>query len=137
MTARHYSNSQNLVISLEYSRFLAKNIINFVSLPWKLHNQKCHNVGMFKIPLDSSKWPPISKPISVSMPLSQEICRGKGQLISKADWHSIDSPKNRTDEFDLFAFLLFRANKQIKFIRLFFGRIYSAPICFSVLSDLQ
>ena len=44
MTARHYSKSQNLVISFEYSWFLAKNLFNFVSLPWKLHNRKCHNV---------------------------------------------------------------------------------------------
>ena len=42
LTARHYSNSQNLVISFEYSWFLAKNLSNFVSLPWKLHNRKCH-----------------------------------------------------------------------------------------------
>ena len=44
MTARHYSNSQNLIISFEYSWFLAKNLSSFVSLPWKLHNRKCHNV---------------------------------------------------------------------------------------------
>ena len=42
MTARHYSNSQNLVISFEYSWFLAKNLSNFVTLAWKLHNRKCH-----------------------------------------------------------------------------------------------
>ena len=35
----------------------------------------------------------------------------KGQLISKADWRTIDSPKKRTDEFVLFAFSLFTANK--------------------------
>ena len=35
----------------------------------------------------------------------------KGQLISKADWRAIDSPNKRTDEFVLFAFLLFTANK--------------------------
>ena len=27
-------------------------------------------------------------------------------LVSKADWRAIDSPKKRTDEFVLFAFLL-------------------------------
>ena len=37
--------------------------------------------------------------------------RTKGQLISKADWRAIDSPKKQTDEFILFAFLLFTANK--------------------------
>ena len=35
----------------------------------------------------------------------------KGQLIAKADWRAIDSPKKWLDEFVLFAFLLFPANK--------------------------
>ena len=35
----------------------------------------------------------------------------KGQIISKADWRAIDSPKERMDEFVQFAFLLFAANK--------------------------
>ena len=35
----------------------------------------------------------------------------KGQLISKADWRAIDSPKKWTDEFVLFAFLLFTAKE--------------------------
>ena len=35
----------------------------------------------------------------------------KGRLISKADWRAIDSPKKQTDQFVLFAFLLFTANK--------------------------
>ena len=43
LKAPHYSNFQNLVISFEYSWFLAKNLSNFVSLPWKLHNRECHN----------------------------------------------------------------------------------------------
>jgi hypothetical protein len=54
----------------------------------------------------------------------------KGQLISKADWRARESPQKRTDEFLLFAFWLF--DKQIKF----FWRIYGAPICFSIFSDL-
>ena len=35
----------------------------------------------------------------------------KGQIISKAIYGLLTSPKKRTDEFDLFAFLLFTANK--------------------------
>ena len=35
----------------------------------------------------------------------------KGQSISKADRRAINSPKQRMDEFVLFAFLLFAANK--------------------------
>ena len=50
LTACHYSNSQNLVISFEYSWFLAKNLSNFVSLPWKLHNRKCHNGHGLRMP---------------------------------------------------------------------------------------
>ena len=42
LTAPHYSNFQNLVISFEYSGSLAKNLSNFVSLPWKLLNRYCH-----------------------------------------------------------------------------------------------
>ena len=43
--------------------------------------------------------------------IGQSYVIAKGQLISKADWHTIDSPKKWTDEFVLFAFLLFMANK--------------------------
>ena len=35
----------------------------------------------------------------------------KGQLISKTIYGLLTSPKKRTDEFVLFAFLLFSANK--------------------------
>ena len=59
----------------------------------------------------------------------------KGQLNSEANWHAIDSPKKGTDEFVLFAFFTLHG-KQIEFVRLFFGRIYGVPNCFSVLSDL-
>ena len=41
----------------------------------------------------------------------------KGQLILKADWHAIDSPKKQTNEFVLFAFLLFTANKSNSSVR--------------------
>ena len=51
LTAPHYSNFQNLVISFEYSWFLIKNLSNFVSLPWKLHNRKCHNNQVYNWPL--------------------------------------------------------------------------------------
>ena len=48
MTARHYSNSQNSIISFDYSWFLAKNLSSFVSLPWKLHNRYCHSENATK-----------------------------------------------------------------------------------------
>ena len=40
----------------------------------------------------------------------------KGQLISKAIYGLLTSPKKRTDEFVLFAFLLFTANKSNSFV---------------------
>ena len=43
MTAQNYFNSQNPMISYDYSWFLAKNLSNFVSLSWKLYNRYCHN----------------------------------------------------------------------------------------------
>ena len=47
--------------------------------------------------------------------------RTKGQLISKAIYGLLTSSKKRTDEFDLFAFLLFTAKKSNQ-ICPFFGR---------------
>ena len=41
----------------------------------------------------------------------------KGQLISKAIYGLLTSPKKRTDEFVLFAFLLFTANKSNSSVR--------------------
>ena len=41
----------------------------------------------------------------------------KGQLISKAIYDLLTSPKKRTDEFVLFAFLLFTADKSNSFVR--------------------
>ena len=32
------------IILFDYSWFLAKNLSNFVSLPWKLHNRYCHKL---------------------------------------------------------------------------------------------
>ena len=40
----------------------------------------------------------------------------KGQIKPKADWHIIDSPKKQTNEFVLFAFLLFTVNKTNLFV---------------------
>ena len=40
----------------------------------------------------------------------------KGQLISKAIYGLLTSPKKPTDDFVLFAFLLFTANKSNPFV---------------------
>ena len=51
MTPPQYTNSQNSMISFDYSWFLAKNLSTFVSLLWKLHNRYYHN--MFWLVLSS------------------------------------------------------------------------------------
>ena len=69
----------------------------------------------------------------------------KGQVKPEADWHAIDSPKKRTDNFfcamtvhkylkleiTISSFKYFRTVKQKKhqLVCLVFGRIYGAPIC--------
>ena len=54
---------------------------------------------------------------------------GKGQIKPKADWRAVDSPKKRTNEFVLFAFLLFTANKTNLFVR-FLGESTARQSCF-------
>ena len=53
----------------------------------------------------------------------------KGQIKPKADWHAVDSPKKRANEFVLFAFLLFTANKTNPFVR-FLGESTLRQSCF-------
>ena len=53
----------------------------------------------------------------------------KGQIKPKAHWRAVDSPKKRTNEFVLFAFLLFTANKTNLFVR-FLGESTVRPNCF-------
>ena len=53
----------------------------------------------------------------------------KGQKKLKADWRAVDSPKKRTNEFFLFAFLLFTANKTNSFVH-FLGESTARPNCF-------
>ena len=43
---RRYSNSQYSITSFDCSWFWAKNLSNFVSLPWKLHNRYCHIMNL-------------------------------------------------------------------------------------------
>ena len=54
----------------------------------------------------------------------------KGQLISKADCRAIDSPKKQKDEFVLFVFLLFTANKSNLSVR-FLGESTARQFAFS------
>ena len=53
----------------------------------------------------------------------------KGLIKLKADWRDLDSPKKRTNEIFLFAFLLFTANKTNLFI-CFLGESTARQNCF-------
>ena len=53
----------------------------------------------------------------------------KGQIKPKADSCAVDSPKRQTNEFVLFAFLLFTANKTNSFVH-FLGESMARQSCF-------
>ena len=53
----------------------------------------------------------------------------KGHIKPKVDWHSVDSPKNCTNEFVLFAFLLFTPNKTNLFV-CFLRESMTRELCF-------
>ena len=55
----------------------------------------------------------------------------KGHLISKAIYGLLTSPKKQTDEFDLFAFLLFMANKSNSSVR-FLGESQLTNLLFEI-----
>ena len=57
------------------------------------------------------------------------LAESKGQKKTKADWGTLDSPKKWTNEFVLFAFLLFTTNKTNLYVR-FLGESMACPICF-------
>ena len=50
----------------------------------------------------------------------------KGQIKPKADWRTVDSTKKQINEFVLFAFLLFTANRSNLFVR-FLGECTAHP----------
>ena len=53
----------------------------------------------------------------------------KSQMKPKSLWHTVNSPKKWTNEFVLFAFLLFTANKTNLFLP-FLGESTAHPNCF-------
>ena len=61
----------------------------------------------------------------------------KGQLILKADWHAIDSPKKRTDDL-FFFFLLFYSSRQTNQIRpfVFWENLWRANLLFGFILPL-
>ena len=49
----HYTNSQKFNSFLWECWFVAKDIYNFVSVSWKLHNRYCHNVQNFSLSMNT------------------------------------------------------------------------------------
>ena len=68
--ALDYTNLQNSMISFDSSWFLDKNLSNFVSLPWKLHNRYCHNC---QVPSDRASYYHFKGPVELG---------GSGGLIT-------------------------------------------------------
>ena len=92
----HYWLFKKLVLNCTEVRFTSISLVN--SLLWQSSS-------------DILRRPPKFGISSTFFTLLLKFIYSKGQLISKEDWCTIDSPKKRTDEFVLFTFLLFRANK--------------------------
>ena len=79
------------------------------------------NIGLTKMVLIDKKHLPYARIHFLSLFVMFSPFLTKGHLISKANYGLPTSSKKRMDEFDLFAFLLFTANKSNQ-IRSFFGR---------------
>ena len=69
MTDHHYSNSHNSIISFAYSWFLAKNLSNFISHPWKLHHRYCPNAYTHVCKFTQCQRPP-----AFATPLGPNLC---------------------------------------------------------------
>ena len=93
-----YSNSPNLVIQFDYSWFWAKDLFNFVSLLWKLHNLYCHKY------LVMQEWTYYSNNMQHSclcaaheneyVPYFKKKILGKGNLGLPQRDNSSEGPKN-------------------------------------------
>ena len=110
-------------------RILKTNYFNYFSIfcIWTQVKNKINVVASWVNAQNDSKRPKLSFWV--------KIRNLKGQIKQEADWRAIDSHKKRTNEFVLFAFLLFTAKKN-KVVHSIFGRIYGTPKLLLVLSDL-
>ena len=108
-----------LSIQLKIDRKRADILISFLWISSKHFNRiglKMIRLCIKIIEFNSAQNPFSSAPL---LKFQRKIIT-KGQLISKPIYGLLTSPKKRTDEFDLFAVLLFTANKSNLFFR-FFG----------------
>ena len=111
-------NTYFLCIAKRYDAFdISQYICSiYVHHPWKKDKKK--NIHQRRLKWDLDQRPSQQRPKGHSNPRKMSIYHiSKGQLISKAIHGLLTSPKKRTDEFVLFAFLLFMANKSNSSVR--------------------
>ena len=87
LTPPHHTNSWNSMISFDYSWSLAKNLSNFISLLWKLHNRYCRT---FNITLEINCELYVGSLVNVLCIV--ENIRGKRQVISPKLFGNLSKP---------------------------------------------
>ena len=98
MKARHYSNSQNLVISFEHSWFLAKKLSNFVSLSWKLHNRECHIVEVALKPTVLSSYFDVAGTARIFFLKSLKVSQIELNFFKVKMWMKLQTKKARNPQ---------------------------------------
>ena len=79
----------NLVISFDYSWFLAKNLSNFVSPSWKLNNPYYHNVYLAQTKMTESEMFTLSTCNEMPWPLRPKTDKKKYLFILKTSSHRL------------------------------------------------
>ena len=95
LTPSHYTNSQNSIISFDYSWFLGKNLSNFIYPDLKLHNLYCHT-GQPDL-----AWP-VAAAATTCVPEQPDLDQRLGYLIvgSKRLGHSSLESNGKAKSFD-------------------------------------
>ena len=70
------------MISFNYNWFLAKTLSNFVSLPWKLHNQFCHTNRIAKLIVETDNNADAISSNIVSIKNNADVIEENADLIS-------------------------------------------------------
>ena len=78
----HYTNSQNSMFLFDYTWCLAKTLSNFVSLPWKLHNQFCHTNRIAKLIVETDNNADAISSNIVSIKSNADVIEENADLIS-------------------------------------------------------
>ena len=76
---------QDSMTSFDYSWFIAKNLSNFVSLPWKLHNRYCHTLKA----LAAGSWHSIAHFVSATPDWWRPWLRPPQPANMSKDWRGL------------------------------------------------